>query len=340
MATQVSDLEQILQQLNQYGVVWVRNIPEPAELFRDAVLSRLPDGVLFNDVSSIEAVQSQLSQLFGCDSSADAILAALKQREVSTSLLIHSSHLSFQALEYLFSLNAVTDEKGIRLPLLLLETDELFELLRTGNGKALARRIPLSFSISTAQRSVQPMIIAASVIALAAGVYAGLQWWPSQSSPLNEGVEPLAVATSSVKTLTAGVSQASLSTGGSNSLPLLSLDDQEKVTILQAVERWRGAWQSQDWSLYLASYVDQYLPQGSHRTHDSWASFRRGRLEKPAWIKVTLSELKLEILDPYQARVTFWQAYQAPGYADRSFKELRLVRTANSWRIDSERSIK
>ena len=66
---------------------------------------------------------------------------------------------------------------------------------------------------------------------------------------------------------------------------------------------------------------------------------RRERLRRPQWVQVRIGQVEIVANDGRTARVRFVQDYRSDRYRDRTRKELRLIRTANGWRIQAERSL-
>lgn len=61
-------------------------------------------------------------------------------------------------------------------------------------------------------------------------------------------------------------------------------------TVLQA---WSAAWSAQAVDMYLSFYHKQYKPNNG-MSRNSWKQSRRYRLKKPNWIKISLSDFKVE----------------------------------------------
>lgn len=319
--TSAMELDATLEQLPQLGLVYIRQLPQPAALFCELIQNRLNHALLLTDLSSLSGVQQQLAQALGCEATGGAILRAGKSLKQPLVLLVYSDRVELPVLEYLFQLGAVSDTGPSHLPLLVLETSALLPFWQTRAGALLLQRFAVSLTITQPRLNID-MVTAAVIALLLAGASLGyLVGWSDWAQGRPE-VEPHSVEV--VAEVTA---------------PVL-MTDQDQHDVRQAIERWRLAWQQQTWSAYEDCYVSYYLPLGDDLSHEQWVNWRRARLERPDWIKVAVSDLALEPLDHYQVRVTFQQTYAAPGYSDAAIKELFLVRLTEGWKINAERSLK
>ncbi len=105
-------------------------------------------------------------------------------------------------------------------------------------------------------------------------------------------------------------------------------------TVLQA---WSAAWSAQAANMYLSFYHKQYKPANG-MSLNGWMQSRRYRLKKPSWIKVALSDFKIEKNTGKQAIVNFKQSYQSNSFRDTSKKQMVLLYTNDGWRIFREKS--
>ena len=109
-----------------------------------------------------------------------------------------------------------------------------------------------------------------------------------------------------------------------------------KKAVLKVFDTWHKAWAGQDWDAYIGSYLQNTTPYGVKMDLDEWRAFRKERLLKPQWIKLTLGEPILTRLDSHWYRIEFYQRFEKPGYADETTKRLELTLTSSGWRIASE----
>lgn len=109
-------------------------------------------------------------------------------------------------------------------------------------------------------------------------------------------------------------------------------------TIESILYAWAAAWSAQAVDMYLSFYHADYKP-ASGVSRKGWEKSRRTRLKKPKWIKINLSNIKINNKNNNQVEVIFKQAYQSDSYRDESSKKVVLLNTDTGWRIFSERSI-
>jgi tetratricopeptide (TPR) repeat protein len=104
-----------------------------------------------------------------------------------------------------------------------------------------------------------------------------------------------------------------------------------------AIKNWAKAWSAQDVDAYLASYGRQFVPpKGLSRS--AWEKERDVRLNKPRFIKVTLTNIKINLHGKDYAEVRFTQSYQSNTYGDKVKKEVLMRKVDNDWLITQERT--
>lgn len=125
--------------------------------------------------------------------------------------------------------------------------------------------------------------------------------------------------------------------------PAVKKDDVKERLILnrQAVEvairNWAKAWSAQDVNAYLASYGQEFIPP-KRLSRSAWEKDRRKKLRRPSFIKVTLTDMKINLHGKDYAEVKFSQAYQSDTYSDKVKKEILMRKVADKWLITQERS--
>jgi len=108
--------------------------------------------------------------------------------------------------------------------------------------------------------------------------------------------------------------------------------------IESSVNNWVNAWTSQNIPLYLESYSQEFVPsQGL--SHGAWESERKIKLIEPDYIKVTLSDIKVNQYSENLADVDFIQYYQSNTYTDEVKKQLSMQNIDNQWLIIEEKVI-
>jgi hypothetical protein len=76
-------------------------------------------------------------------------------------------------------------------------------------------------------------------------------------------------------------------------------------------------------------------------SHNQWLDWRRKRIEKPQWIKLSRSNIKhLGGLDNGLLSITFTLSYASPNYKDKTFKKLILKLEGEEFKIVREENLK
>jgi len=120
--------------------------------------------------------------------------------------------------------------------------------------------------------------------------------------------------------------------------PVTRMTEQTRKQLESTVDEWAAAWSRQDVDAYLAQYSTQFNVPGN-QSRSQWEALRRSRLERPDFIKITVSFDKIEIVAADQAQVDFKQTYKSDRYEDVTMKRLELIKEDEAWRIRQERSI-
>ena len=105
-----------------------------------------------------------------------------------------------------------------------------------------------------------------------------------------------------------------------------------------SLNNWAKAWSSQDVDLYLERYSDEFLPpKGLSR--EVWESQRKIRLASPDYIKVNLSDIKINYHEENFSDIEFIQHYQSNTYTDTVKKSLSMQNIEGDWLIVAEKVI-
>lgn len=108
-----------------------------------------------------------------------------------------------------------------------------------------------------------------------------------------------------------------------------------RLAVELTVNNWASAWSAQDVDAYLANYGIEFVPpKGLSRKQ--WEKDRRIKLKRPDFIKITLSEMKINLHGKEYAEVTFEQRYQSDTYGDKVKKELLMRKVNDKWLITQE----
>lgn len=112
---------------------------------------------------------------------------------------------------------------------------------------------------------------------------------------------------------------------------------QNRIDVDSSLKNWVNAWSAQDVDTYLATYAQEFIPP-QRLSRSEWEKDRRIRLRKPGFIKITLSNVKINLHGKDYAEIKFTQAYQSNTYSDKVKKELLMRKIADKWLITQERT--
>ncbi len=129
-------------------------------------------------------------------------------------------------------------------------------------------------------------------------------------------------------------------------VPETSLDTQVEPTtdeveidrVLQDIEQWRLAWQSQNATAYLSRYISNFQPSNG-QSYQAWRKDRQRKLTRPKTISLQIRELELQRLDDQRWQVVFEQVYRSDTYRDVVRKELVLIKVNDQYLIEKEQSL-
>lgn len=112
---------------------------------------------------------------------------------------------------------------------------------------------------------------------------------------------------------------------------------QNRKAVETAINNWSNAWSAQDVDSYLASYAQEFTPP-KRLSWAQWQKDRRRRLRRPSFIKITLSNVKINLHGKDYAEIRFTQGYQSDTYSDKVRKEILMRKVADEWLITQERT--
>ena len=123
--------------------------------------------------------------------------------------------------------------------------------------------------------------------------------------------------------------------------PVKKVDAEEDIAlnrkvVERTIKNWANAWSAQDVDGYLANYGQEFIPP-KRMSRNEWEQDRRRRLRRPSFIKITLSDIKINLHGKDYAEIKFTQAYQSDTYGDKVKKEILMRKVSNAWLITQER---
>lgn len=105
--------------------------------------------------------------------------------------------------------------------------------------------------------------------------------------------------------------------------------------VRSTLERWRQAWERQQFEAYTALYSAAFIPQGGPDVAH-WKARKRQLFEQGGAISVEVRAPSLFVLDDATVIATFEQRYRAPANASLAVKAMRWRREGDRWTISAE----
>lgn len=155
---------------------------------------------------------------------------------------------------------------------------------------------------------------------------------PDAATPV---VVPAVVAASSVTVSVPVITSADHAAAKPAAEPVRSSSSNDEV--LKAVHEWLSAWSSKNANKYLAMYAKDFKTP-DNETRSSWEQQRRERIEKPQAIVVSISKVKIKLLDDTHATVSFIQSYRSGNLKSATHKTLEMIKSDGKWQILSEQA--
>ncbi|WP_193771297.1 nuclear transport factor 2 family protein [Candidatus Magnetaquicoccus inordinatus] len=107
--------------------------------------------------------------------------------------------------------------------------------------------------------------------------------------------------------------------------------------IERTVQAWAKVWSAKKVDEYLSFYSDSaYTPPDKFADREAWKQQRRVALSASGTIRVTLSNIKVNVTAPDRAQVTFNQSYWSNRYQDQVQKTLAMQKEGAAWKIVRE----
>ncbi|HEY8886893.1 MAG TPA: tetratricopeptide repeat protein [Gallionella sp.] len=117
--------------------------------------------------------------------------------------------------------------------------------------------------------------------------------------------------------------------------PVVKKDNSAEIT--KTVMAWAAAWSSKNATQYLSFYAHDFkIPDGETRA--AWEAVRRERVSTPKFIHVGIRIKTISLTDSAHATVKFYQTYRASNFKAAGNKTLLMVKSADKWLIQEERS--
>ena len=116
----------------------------------------------------------------------------------------------------------------------------------------------------------------------------------------------------------------------------ISSRQQTRTDVELVVRQWALAWSSRDIKGYLSAYSQAFQVPAEFSGRSAWEKRRRQVIRRAGAIRVTLANLKVNLLNENRAQTTFQQNYWSRRYQDKVNKTLSLVKEGDTWKIVRE----
>ncbi|MBF0147826.1 MAG: tetratricopeptide repeat protein [Magnetococcales bacterium] len=113
---------------------------------------------------------------------------------------------------------------------------------------------------------------------------------------------------------------------------------QAKAEVERSVQQWVKDWSEKNTSGYLSAYSSRFQVPSPFGNRAAWESRRSQVLGQPGDIRVSISDVKVSMLNPGRAQAVFKQEYWSPTYQDSVKKTLSMVLEDGRWKILRESS--
>lgn len=125
----------------------------------------------------------------------------------------------------------------------------------------------------------------------------------------------------------------------SDKVEFLSQDDwnNERQSLLKAIEKWRTDWESRNTDAYLSHYARDF--EGDGMSLKEWAARKRQVNGAKEWIKVRLGDMdvfRYPGVKQDMVVVTFQQDYQSSNLSNSMKKRLYWIKEGGEWKIVDE----
>ncbi|MBF0605073.1 MAG: tetratricopeptide repeat protein [Nitrospirae bacterium] len=124
--------------------------------------------------------------------------------------------------------------------------------------------------------------------------------------------------------------------------PSAKAADQTVSSLTGAVEdnivQWAKDWSEKNIRGYLDAYSSQFQPPSPFADRTAWETRRKQIIGQKESIRVTISDMKITVINPSRILAVFKQDYRSSSYTDSSQKTLTMVLEDGRWKILRERS--
>nr|WP_018293824.1 peptidylprolyl isomerase [Mariprofundus ferrooxydans] len=127
-------------------------------------------------------------------------------------------------------------------------------------------------------------------------------------------------------------SAQAIESGDSEAVQETQTDNQLKASLAS----WKSAWEKQDAKAYFSHYSNHFTVPKSFPDLTTWKAARTKAITGKRYIRITLSNIKITLLDKTHARIEFTQHYQSDQSNSSDLKLFLMEKTAGDWKITRE----
>ncbi|MEO5327097.1 MAG: tetratricopeptide repeat protein [Magnetococcus sp. THC-1_WYH] len=104
------------------------------------------------------------------------------------------------------------------------------------------------------------------------------------------------------------------------------------------IVQWAKDWSEKNIRGYLDAYSSQFQPPPPFADRTAWETRRKQIIGQKESIRVTISDIKITVINPSRIHAVFKQDYRSSTYTDSTQKTLTMVLEDGRWKILRERS--
>ncbi|WP_410499195.1 tetratricopeptide repeat protein [Chitinibacter sp. S2-10] len=161
---------------------------------------------------------------------------------------------------------------------------------------------------------------------------------PTMVAAVKATATPKVTATpkaTAVATLAAKATEKPTPSPTASSKPATSSEPQaDSKQVIASVQNWAEAWSRQNVTGYINNYSKNFKAPGGRA---AWEQDRQAKISAPKSIDVTVSDIKVEMLDETTAKVRLRQNYKSDRLSSSTVKTLVMEKSGSRWLIREER---
>ena len=112
-----------------------------------------------------------------------------------------------------------------------------------------------------------------------------------------------------------------------------------KESVLQALERWRLAWENKDMTAYFSAYSADFQYDDKYVSLEKWQDYKTWAMRQRSFIRVKVENIETEMLAQDVIKLNFLQHFRSDSHNSSNNKELLFRKTSDGWKIIYEVSM-